>query len=155
MTYSIMNRICLVIVALSLFLSSCLTNHGDIGYFYGQWALTSMTIDSEAADIDVSDYFLKFQNNIIEIQKMLEMHDYIITRGTWEEKDDVLWLNFTHSEGEDGDKYLDRYDPPVELGIPGREISPFEIEKLTTKDMVLRFVNAEGKVYRYVFKKLL
>ncbi len=155
MTHSIINRIGLVMVTLSLFLSSCLTNHGDIGYFYGQWALTSMTIDSEDAGIDVNDYFWKFQNNILEIQKLLEMHDFLISRGTWEEKDNVLWLNFTHSEGEDGDKYLDRYNPPVELGIPGREISPLEIEKLTAKDMVLRYVDSEGKVYLYTFKKLL
>lgn len=155
MTHGIVNRICMAWAALALLISSCWTNHGDIGYFYGQWALTSMTINSEDADIDVRNYFWKFENNIIEIQKTFEMHDYITVLGTWEEKDDVLWLNFTHEEGIEGGQFLDRYNPPPELGIPGREISPLDIEKLTGKDMVLRFTDASGRVYRYTFRKLL
>ncbi len=155
MTRGFRNRLGLIMMAMMLLFSSCMTNHGDIGYFYGQWSLMSMTVDSEEAGIDVRSYFWRFQNNIIEMQKVLEAHDYVTMLGSWEEKDNVLYLNFTYGEGENADENLERYNPPSELGIPGREISGLDIEKLTAKDMVLRYVNSQGRTYRYTFKKLL
>lgn len=136
-------------------LSSCHANHGDIGYFYGQWSLRSLTIDDEEADFDVKVFFWKFQNDIIEIQKFFEFHDYYICLGTWEEADNVLMLNFDHKEMIDGEENWVRYTPPSELGLPARSVSSLQIEKLTGSDMVLRFDRPDGKVYRYTFKKLI
>lgn len=149
------DRILYVLLPLLLLFSSCRSNHGDIGYFFGQWSLKSMTVDGEEADVDVKAYFWKFQNNIIEIQKILEFHDGTYCLGTWEEADNILSLDFDHKEIIDGEENWVRYTPPSELGIPARTTSAMYIEKLTDSDMELRFERADGKVYRYTFKKLL
>lgn len=147
-------RIFYAVAMVLLLLSSC-TNHGDIGFLYGQWSMKAMTIDGEDADVDVKAYFWKFQNNIIEIQKILEFHNGMYCVGTWEESDNVLLLNFDHKELYEGEDNWVRYTPPSELGIPGRTISPLQIERLTGSDLVLRFDRSDGKVYRYTFKKLI
>lgn len=154
MKWNIGHSLLLVMSALVVLLSGC-TNHGDIGYFYGQWSLRSLTVDGEDSGVDVDAYFWKFQNNIIEIQNFFEFHDFYIYFGTWEEADNVLFLNFDHKEIIDGEENSVRYTPPAELGIPGHTTSAMHIEKLTASVMVLRFERTDGKVYRYTFKKLL
>lgn len=149
-------RKCLIcIVGILLSFASCVTNEGDIGFFYGQWSLTDMSIDSHKADVEVELYFWKFQNNIIQIQTLTDLNQTNYSIGTWEEKDGVLFLNFTHHDVMTGSENWARFNPPADLGIPGRVISPLEIEKLTSKDMVLRFDRNDGKIYRYTFKKLI
>lgn len=149
------NIVLLLTVAISLILYSCDPNHGDIGYFYGQWSLRALSVDGEDEDIDVKLYFWKFQNDIIEIQKFLDFLDCNICLGTWREEENELFLNFDHKEIIDGEENYVRYTPPAELGIPGRTTSIMHIEKLTSSDMVLRFERSDGKVYRYTFKKLI
>lgn len=144
-----------IVVCVVLMLASCVTNDGDIGSLYGQWALTEMTVDSEKADIDVKLYFWKFQSNIIQIQKDMGFDYTCYSIGTWERLDDELLLNFTHSEGPEGSGEWPKFNPPPELGIPGRVISPLEIETLNNRDMVLRYVNTDGQEYHYTFRKLL
>ena len=154
MKCDIRHTMLLVMGALAVFFSSC-TNHGDIGYFYGQWSLKSLTVDGEDSGVDVDVYFWKFQNNIIEIQRFFEFHDFYYYLGTWREEENELFLNFDHKEIIDGEENYVRYTPPAELGIPGRTTSIMHIEKLTSSDMVLRFERSDGKVYRYTFKKLI
>lgn len=154
MKYNIRHILLSVMGAVAMLLSAC-TNHGDIGYFYGQWSLKSLSIDGEDSGVDVDAYFWKFQNNIIEIQKFFEFHDYYYYLGTWEEADNILLLDFDHKEIIDGEENWVRYTPPSELGIPGRTTSAMLIEQLTASHMVLRFERTDGKVYRYSFKKLL
>lgn len=138
-----------------LILASCVTNDGDIGPLYGQWALTDMTIDSESAEIDVNLYFWRFQNDIIKIQRYEGNNHSSSCVGTWKRSDDDLYLNFTHMAAQEGSENWDFYNPPPELGIPGREISLMKIERLTNKDMILMFAGTDGKTYRYTFKKLI
>lgn len=154
MKCNIRHSLLLVMCTLAVLLSAC-TNHGDIGYFYGQWSLKSLTVDGEDSGVDVDAYFWKFQNNIIEIQKFFEFHDFFTSLGTWEESDNMLLLDFDHKEIIDGEENSVRYTPPSELGIPGHTTSALHIEALTASDMVLRFDRADGKVYRYTFKKLI
>lgn len=139
----------------SFLMASCVTNEGDIGPLYGQWSLTSMTVDSEASDIDVRLYFWKFQNDIIQIQKDTGFNRTSYSIGTWERTGDTLYLNFTHSAAPEGSENWATYNPPPELGIPGRVITPLQIEKLSGKDMSLQYTDSDGKIYRYSFRKLI
>ena len=148
-------KCCISIICFVILLVSCVTNDGDIGHLYGQWALTGLTIDSESAEIDVMLYFWRFQSDIIKIQRYEGNNHSSSYLGTWERSENDLYLNFTHSAAPEGSENWDFYNPPPELGIPGREISLMNIERLTNKDMVLRYDGSDGKTYRYTFKKLI
>lgn len=143
------------IICFVISLVSCVTNDGDIGLLYGQWTLTGLTIDSESTEIDVKLYFWRFQSDIIKIQRYEGNNHSSSSVGTWERSENDLYLNFTHSAATEGSGNWDFYNPPPELGIPGREISLLNIERLTNKDMVLRYDGPDGKIYRYTFKKLI
>lgn len=136
-------------------LTGCRTNNGEIGLFYGQWVLEDMSCDGEKVSLDEADYFWSFQNNIIFIDKVSEYQQFFNTMGTWDEEDNVLYLNFSHKYGgiEGSENWRD-FVPPPELMIPGNAITPMDILSMTSKEMTLSYIDDQGQTLVYHLQKL-
>lgn len=141
-----------VLFAVALFaLSACTHNNGDIGEYFGEWKLESITVDSEPDANYKGDIFWAFQASVFNMQQVSEDYSYSQSWGTWEEDGNILRLNFTHSDNlhPQGSSY---YSPLPDTRLP-KGITDLEIYKMTGSRMELGFVDSEGQTIRYKLKK--
>lgn len=143
--------------ALIMMLSACVSNHndGDIGALFGSWNLVSMSCDGTAMNVETHPTVVDFQNNIIRITR-LEAPDQPfsmdIRTGTWEETDDRLLLNFTHSDDrfEAGTAI---YAAPEWLGWEKNVILQIQKLSMSAKSMTWSYTAPDGTVWKYELKK--
>lgn len=96
-----MKKIYPILAALSLIfgLVCCRQNNGDIGPFYGVWALDSLTVDGIADHTwhGSDDWTVwLFQNNIVYVERDWSNQNTDRRVGTWEDNKSELVLDFTH-----------------------------------------------------------
>ena len=146
-----------VILCLSLlFLVACKTNNGDIGRYYGTWALDAIEIDGQT-DTSWQEPGTwtnwSFQNNIIEIARVDDLQDATKRYGTWKELSDpdVLVLDFTHGDDET-QSGTDVYAAPEWVFIDAG-ITQLSILHASDRNMTLRYTNSEGKTITYYLRK--
>lgn len=143
-----------VVAIFVLFLiSGCTQNHGDIGPLFGFWRLTGLTCNGDPVDgYESGDEIWSFQNNIIFIQTLGEAHGYEERAGTWSRRDNILELDFTHWQGQGDMEYY--YRAPAILRFSADEVNPLTIEALTSKEMSLKLIGADGSLMSYTLKKV-
>ena len=120
---------------LIIILGGCTHNDGDIGELFGWWTLDRMTadgVDQNLLDEHVLLYTFTFQTSIVQLQQTLDHADFYRVKGTWERDDDMLLLNFGHTDTAGG-----YYTPPAPLHLI-RGITPLSILTLTHNTMHLR-----------------
>ena len=146
-------------MALSLLLSSCVTNNGDIGRLYGIWTLTEMDVDGEPySGWQTEDYpysFFEFQNDICFVMRTNERYDYQIQPCTWKwaVEETRIDLNFTHTDDlspEPGDW---RYASPYWLLLTEPTVYTFDVEWVTDKEMIWTTINTRNQRLKYRLKK--
>ena len=150
----------LLLLSACVALSGCTRNNGDIGRWFGTWQLEEITVDGEV-DADYGrNIFWKFQNDIICMVKVDSsdgMNRYEQVWGTWEERDNNLFLDFTYSDFENtswnGYASNGLYVPFPVTRIPYGEISRLEIVSDNSKKLTLRYVGNSGMVCGYVLRK--
>lgn len=139
----------LVIAFVSAILCGCTRNNGDIGWLFGEWRLDRMTADGAEVDLypggedEAILYTWSFQSDIIRINTMLPNHRRDEVFGSWEEKDDILELNFSY-----------RYDdglfmPPPALHLVRGGITPLHIDSRGGKKAVFSYTADDGVSYTY------
>lgn len=142
-----------LLAILAVVACACNSNDGDIGHFYGQWAMTSFTIDGVEADVDITDFYWRFQNNIVQITELDGWYETFDTFGTWSQSGQTLALDFTHRQTDiPNDTW--RYSPPAQLGLARNAVTELAIEKITSSALVLSWTDAHGRKLRYTLKKL-
>lgn len=79
-------------VLISFLLTSC-QNEGNIGDFYGQWALMSSTVDGQKKDFD--NIYFSFQGKVVWAKRVnYENHGYKDVFGSFAQQGDSLFLKF-------------------------------------------------------------
>ena len=142
----------IITTILLLTASACTQNHGYIGRLFGSWYLYEMTCDGEAVDIaQYGDAFWSFQSNLIVITIEYDHHCVSKSYGTWTETDGNLILDFSYTY-EHG-SLEDAYEPPVWMGLVKKPDNVLHYLEKSGKSMLLRFTDADGKVFEYYFRK--
>lgn len=134
-------------------LSGCRMNNGDIGDFFGTWYVASMTVDGEPDPaLDPDRLFWSFQNNLICITITYDHHDSVDHWGSWQEKDDMLYLDFTHHEA-DTPGGQPPYVAPDILRFPVNSVVALHETKRTSRSMILDWTDDSGHRIVYELKK--
>lgn len=89
----------------SLMLCGCVTNDGDIGFWYGTWAFEKITVDGvETDDWKTDDTWsnVSFQNNIAAFALVDADGSYEQRWCTWTADDNnhIVAFDFTHSDNQ-------------------------------------------------------
>lgn len=92
-----------VVATLMLLLSACAQNDGYIGFWFGTWAIDSITIDGKEMtswNDDGTWTNVSFQNNIANFCRNWESTETESHWCTWTTNDDdsKITFNFTHSD---------------------------------------------------------
>lgn len=78
-------RIWLIMAAAAAF-ASCTRNNGDIGFWFGQWKVTSVQEDGAEASYDGTIYFC-FQSSVVEQKVVYGDHSVDQAYGHWTENE--------------------------------------------------------------------
>lgn len=130
-----------------MLLAGCTRNDGDIGPYFGQWALEELDADGKPdAEYAPGTVFFAFQTDIVQVTTLGDNHTSSINTGTWSATDKVLTLYFNHHDN-DTEAGTDVYAPPSWIHIT-EKVTEMQILELTSKRMTLR-----NGVYVYHLKK--
>ena len=146
----------LAIAILSMMSMACTHNDGDIGDLFGVWRLTQLTADGEPIQLygDHDDGELvacdwAFQGNVMKIEMIYPYYDHDATFCIWSREDDKLLLDFSHTSGESAS-----FDPPAELHLVARGITPLTMTEMTRTRMTGWYVSDDGIRYEYHLRRL-
>ncbi len=156
-------QISIALLFLVVALTSCTHNNGDIGEFFGEWRLVSMTTDGEpvklygegAEDFNPDFgapliYTLAFQDNMARINVIYAHHEYESIFGTWEQQANRLVLNFSYHDDQN-DSY--GYSAPAVFRFPADGVAVTTIEKFKEDDLILSLMTDESVNCIYHFVK--
>lgn len=139
-----------------LFVSAaCTTNNGDIGLYYGSWALDEVLIDgvADAAWNDDGRWTTwSFQNNVIGVTRVNEHQEFEICWGTWSEENGKLLLDYRHHD----DNYAagtGQYRAPYWIYMTTNQVTELDITSQTSKAMTLNTVDSSGRKITYILRK--
>ena len=91
-------RLVVALVA-GVIVTGCTQNNGNIGDWFGEWHLESITVNDVDDDTYTGDVLWKFQNDIVEMVVVNAIgHSHSEHYGTWSSDDAPLILNFTHHD---------------------------------------------------------
>jgi hypothetical protein len=141
--------------ALALVLAACRTNNGDIGVYYGSWALDSITIDGTADTAWCSDGMWttwSFQNNVICISRTDDYLSQDARWGTWSDNGSELALDFRHSDDKT-EAGKGQYTAPTWIYFERNAVTTLAIDAQTSKAMTLSLVDANGRKIVYKLRK--
>ncbi|MCM1518946.1 MAG: lipocalin-like domain-containing protein [Pseudoflavonifractor sp.] len=142
-----------LLLLMAVMLGGCTHNNGDIGPWFGEWKLTSITVDG-VPDTDYDgNIFWAFQTTVIEMLSVDDetTADYRQRWGTWAQDGTVLTLDFTHSDDRNP-AGSDKYIPFPATGLPAG-VSELDILSLSGSEIKLSYTADDGKVYGYLLKK--
>jgi hypothetical protein len=148
-------KIIMLYFALAIFLTGCVTNNGDIGLYYGSWALDAITIDGSAdASWNSNGEWTtwSFQNNIVCISRNNELGEQDERWGTWTETDGKLLLDYRHSD-DNAAAGTSQYAAPSWIYIAKNVVTALNIESQTSKVMTLSQTDGQGRKIVYTLRK--
>lgn len=149
----ISKHITLTLIAIVMALStSCNSNNGDIGPWYGHWKLTEIRIDGNIDTQYPGNIFWAFQNSVVQ---MTEVYGSTSQNhwGSWSQADGILTLDFdNHDDQSIADPSTAwRYEPPKGIYL-ATDINRLSIDKLTDSQIVLTNPDYQGKVITYYLR---
>lgn len=143
----------ITLLSLVISLTAC-QNNGDIGDYFGTWAVSEMTVDgTPAPDFTPDITFFSFQNNIVFVERLVDTYDDLERyAGTWVDTGDVLRLNFTHSDDahQPGQGV---YHAPDWLYFPENSVIDLKFLEKKSRSMTLQYTTDEGATIVYTLKK--
>ena len=143
-----------IIALLSVILSSCRVNNGDIGDYFGSWLLYDMKIDGETpSDFDGEQTFWEFQNNIVQISRVMFMYERDSRVGTWKETGEELLFDFAHHD-DNHQAGTSKYRAPEWIGMVSDEIMHLTFDNRSSDRMTLSWHSPDGQLYTYSLRKI-
>ena len=151
--------LCVLLSAIGLLTSGCVTNNGDIGRLYGVWVLDSMEVDGEPYDgwrrEGYTSSFFQFQNDICYVTRTNDMYDVQNVACTWKwvKEETLIDLNFTHTDNAEPEPGNLRYGPPLWLLLTDPGVYTFGVDWVTDKKMIWTTENSRGQKLTYHLSK--
>ena len=147
-------RLSLFIAAMTL-LQGCTHNNGDIGRWFGTWAVEQILVDGEPSAEYHGNMVWKFQDSVFSmllINPNSAIHDRNQRWGSWEESDNAIIISFTHSD--------DSNDPgegiyaPFDVSLLNRGgVSVLNITEINGNHVTLLFTDKDGRNVTYQITK--
>lgn len=140
------------IIAVVTLLTGCKTNNGDIGIWYGSWALDRMTVDGTDVPVVDEDGWTNFafQNNVVLITRTTEPGEVTECFGTWAEEDGEMVFDYNHTDDYDPSVYT----APAWLYFTNHAVTRCKILSSNKKNVTLQQVTADGRTITYYLRKL-
>lgn len=132
-------------LAMILACSSC-TNGGDIGTLYGMWLFDEATVDGEPVEADLEQYSISFQSNVVRLIHTYDHNEFVSNMGFWERDGSDLQLDLS---SQSADWFFFR---PIGFE-PG--VMRMTIESESSHSLHLRYVDPQGRTFRYNLRKSL
>lgn len=131
-------------------LQSCMQWNGDIGEWFGSWHLESIYIDGKLDESYKSNVMISFQGKIINFG-YLETGAIL---GSWEYNHSTLTLIAGYQAGS-GASMPQLFDPfPVCMYFtPDEDVVQVNVSDMNKHKMQWQYVDAQGRVITYNFKK--
>lgn len=135
------------IIALAL-CTGCTQNNGNIGFWFGTWRVTQVTIDGEPDENYANDLWFKFQTEVCDIIRVTDHNGNSEYWCKWSTSDDdkTLLLDYTFS-GHAG------YNPPACLPFQSDAINTLTVTKHSSRSISLSYQTPSGSTYVYSLKK--
>lgn len=132
--------------------TGCTHNDGDIGPWFGCWAMPEMTVDGQCPDgFDPTATVWEFQSDLVRISLLGSHHDVDAQSwGTWHEDNGHLYLDYTHNGTHDE---TSEYDAPAWLMIENGTTADLSIIEYGKRRMRLEYTTADGEKIIYTLKK--
>ena len=127
----------LALVAL-LPLAGCTHNNGDIGPWFGQWRIESITINGEKDTDYKGNLFFAFQSSVLRISTTnTQTHETGSLYSNWEEVDG--YMNIKINEDNEAIRYAAHmYEKEMHMKIEKR-----------SGDKILTYTNSKGEAVTY------
>lgn len=147
-----MRRITLLIVGLiALIAGSCTHNNGDIGFWFGTWQLTEISVDGEKQQDYNRNIFFKFQANVCDIITVRQHNDYRQFFAEFKPQENgTIIIDCGHTSGTDDFHDYD-FDMPEGVAFKKGE-NLLKYNKINSRKVTLTFEN-DGKTIIYTLKK--
>lgn len=144
---------CIIITFLvTVLLSGCTTNNGDIGPWYGSWQLYQIEIDNIPDNNYSANVFWAFQSSIIKMTVLNSKHQTDEYWGTWNESDGVLTLKYTHSNAETPPGH-NEYSFPPNIYLPSNGTVQLRIIEQKSNRLSLEYTKTDGIKVLYRLQK--
>lgn len=135
----------------AILMASCTQNNGNIGFWFGTWQCTEITVDGEPEADYNENLFFKFQTNVCNIVFVSPHNDFSQFFCEFKPQGDgTIILDCSHTSGID--TWHD-YEFDIPEGIPfvkGENVLSYS--KINSRNVKLTFAN-EGKTITYTLKK--
>ncbi len=147
-----MRRLSLIIFGIvALISTSCSQNDGNIGFWFGTWQCSEISIDGEGQSGYTGNMFFKFQTGICDIVVVSSHNDFTQYFCEFKPQDNgTVILDCGHTAGTDS---FHDYDFDLPDGLPfvkGDNI--FKYDRINSRKVRLTFDN-DGKTYIFTLKK--
>ena len=129
----------------ALFSTSCTQNNGNIGFWFGIWQCSEISIDGERQSEYSGNMFFKFQANLCDILFVYSHNDYQHYLSEFKPQDNrTIILDYGHTS--DTNSFM----PPSGLPfIKGENIIRYD--KINSRKVKLTY--DDGKTYIFTLKK--
>lgn len=147
-----MRRLSLIILGImALFSTSCTQNNGHIGFWFGTWQCSEISVDGERQSGYTGNMFFKFQTNVCDIVIVSTHNDFTQYFCEFKRQDNgTIILDCGHTSGTDS---FHDYDFDMPSGLPfikGENILRYD--KINSRKVKLTYDN-DGKTYIFTLKK--
>ena len=133
-----------LVILISIALSACTHNNGNIGPIFGKWKLTEIIESENSINSYSGNIYWSFQNTTMGIIRVNEYNSYTETYCNWSIEDNNNYIIFDFAD--------DRYHPFPELGMPYPRCE-MKIQKLNGSEMIL-YLNASSngtpRIYKFI-----
>lgn len=137
-----------------IFLASCTQNNGNIGKYFGAWALRSLTVDGTEQSLlpeDARYGTMSFQGSVVRFQLVYSADCISETYATWTDADNEIHFDFNNSNDETP-AGTSVYAPPTWLGFSGMDVS-VKVTRLSSSHLDFQRTDNEGRLWRYAFER--
>lgn len=90
--------IALLAVLLTAAATSCTCNDGNIGFWFGQWKVSSISVNDTIATAQDGTLYFAFQSGVISQKMVYSTHAYDEAYGSWSENEAQKTVTFTFYE---------------------------------------------------------
>lgn len=133
------NYIAAFVLFMTVVLSACTQNNGNIGLWFGHWKVTEITINGTTADSYSGNLFFSFQSKVFaQMQKWGEAYDQRFAN--FEDCGDYIIITFPYVTNEEGNPV---YDENGNL-VTEDHFKPLEITHMSMGENILNVDQANG-----------
>lgn len=149
-----MRRLSLILLCIAALLStSCTQNNGNIGFWFGTWQCSEISVDGERQSDYTGNMFMKFQTDVCDIVVVKDHNDFSQYFAEFKPQDNgTIILDCGHTAGTNDFTDYDFIMPtsPQLPFIKGENILKYD--KINSRNVKLTFEN-DGKTYIFTLKK--